>query len=440
MSSEITDNRLLAEKIFLAGIDAVHPSKLISRYLKRTEDGLTVNGILHKIKGKIIVAGAGKASGAMAEAVEKILGDTIAGGHVIVKYGYSKPLKRITITEAGHPLPDHNGFAGTKKIVEIAESAGEDDLFLFLVSGGGSSLLTDYPAGSSERDMVKMNDLLVKCGASISEINIVRKHLSRVKGGQLAKLVYPATIVNLIISDVPGDSPAVIASGPAYPDESTFAGAMEVVEKYRLTDKMPESLLRHLKLGIKGEIPENPVRGDPVFEKTYNVIIGNNRMALEAAAACAVKEGLDCITDENLLCLDVAVASEYIINKALTAREKRKKGKPLCLLFGGETTIEVKGKGMGGRNQHLALLCAKLLRRHEGITVLCGGTDGTDGPTGAAGAVVDSGTWREAIMNRINPQWYIDNYDSFNFFREAGGLIVTGPTFTNVMDMIIVIC
>lgn len=440
MSPEIRDNRQLAEEIFLAGVDAVHPSKLMGRCLKRSEEGLIINGVLHRIKGKIYVAGAGKASGAMAEAAEEILGDMIAEGHVIVKYGYSKPLKKIKITEAGHPLPDHNGYIGTKKIVEIAKKAGEDDMFIFLVSGGGSSLLADYPEGASEQDMMKMNDLLVRCGASISEINIVRKHLSRIKGGQLARLVYPATLVNLIVSDVPGDSPAVIASGPAYPDDSTFAEAMNIVERYNITEKMPESLLRHLKKGVRGEIPENPDASDPVFQRTFNVIVGNNRMALEAAAARAEKEGCDCIIDEDLLCLDVEAAAEYIVKKALSASESGKQGKPLCLVFGGETTVRVKGGGTGGRNQHLALLCARLLRRHPGITVLCGGTDGTDGPTEAAGAVVDSSTWRDAIMNRIDPQWYIENYDSFNFFREAGGLIITGPTFTNVMDLIVVIC
>lgn len=433
------DHRLLAEEIFLAGIKGVNPMELMRKNIKMAEGGLIVNDIFHRVNGKIYVAGAGKASGAMAEAAEEILGGHISEGHIIVKYGYSRPLKKIKITEAGHPLPDHNGFTATRRIIELAAKAGPDDLFLFLLSGGGSSLLADYPEGSSEEDITALNDLLVKSGASISEINAVRKHLSEIKGGQLAKLVFPATLVTLVISDVPGDSLSVIASGPTVPDDSTFEEALEVIEKYRLAGKMPGSLYMRLKNGAEGRIPENPGAGNQVFDKTYNIIIGNNKTAVDAAADKAVEEGFICIKEENQLCLESLEAAEYIVKKALSFRESGNLRKPVCILMGGETTLEVKGPGLGGRNQHLALLCAKLLRRHSGITILCGGTDGTDGPTHAAGAVADCNTWTDAVLNRIDPEYYLRNFDSFNFFREAGGHVITGPTFTNVMDMVVIL-
>ncbi len=439
MTSELTDKRLLAEEVFLAGINAVHPSRLIRKFIGQTEGGLIINNIILNVPGKILVTGAGKASGAMAGGLEEVLGDIISEGHVIVKYGHSMPLKRIRITEAGHPEPDHNGFAGTKALIEIAKKAAEGDLLICLMSGGGSSLLADYPEGASEEDMIIMNNLLVKCGASISEINTVRKHLSNIKGGQLARIAYPATLVNLILSDVPGDDPAVIASGPTVPDRTTFADAMAVIEKYRLRDKFPRSLISHLQKGIDGIIPDNPRNGDRIFERVHNIIIGNNAAALSASAAKADELGFETFIFENSLFADVESASKQIIEKALFYRNDENRRKPRCLLFGGETTLAVKGSGKGGRNQHLAMLCAKLLRRHTGITVLCGGTDGTDGPTHAAGAVADNNTWTGAVLNRIDPEYYLENYDSFNFFREAGGHIITGPTFTNVMDIVVVL-
>ncbi|MGQ9621109.1 MAG: glycerate kinase type-2 family protein [Bacteroidales bacterium] len=442
MLQKTSDFKVHAEDIFLAGIEGALPSKLIKKYLMVTEKGINVNNTLipwNSFKN-IYVIGAGKASGAMAETVENILGERVSGGHVIVKYGHTRPLKRIKITEAGHPVPDHNGFVSTKEIVKIASEATTNDLVFCLISGGGSALLADYPEGISEKDMIKLNKLLVNCGASISEINIVRKHVSLLKGGQLARLVYPATLVSLIISDVPGDSPAVIASGPACPDNSTFADAIAVIEKYRLAKKLPAKLIHHLEKGLKGKIPENPGPEDKVFERSYNIIIGNNRAALEAASLKAKEKGYNCIIESDLLCCDVVTAAKYIFDKALLYSKSSRSERPHCVLFGGETTIEVKGKGVGGRNQHLALLCAKILRQHRDVTILCGGTDGTDGPTDAAGAIVDCNTWTSAIMNRIDPNSYLENYDSFNFFREAGGHVITGPTFTNVMDMVVLIC
>lgn len=435
------EHKTIAEEIFLAGVKSVMPSKLIKEFLKPAEDGLFIDEILFPYNSvkNIYVVGAGKASGAMAAAVEEIAGGRITGGTVVVKYGHAFLCTRIRIVEAGHPVPDHNSFIAAREIVEIAGKAGADDLLLSLFSGGGSSLLTDYPEGACEDDMMKMNDLLVKCGANISEINTIRKHLSRIKGGNLARAAYPAKVISLILSDVPGDDPGVIASGPTAPDNTTFSKAMEVVQKYRLNEKMPQNLIRYLERGMRGEIPENQAGGDPVFVNVRNIIIGNNRKALAGASVKAKEMGFECIICDEGLYMDVEEAAKLITGKALMHKKNRRAEKPLCLLFGGETTIAVKGNGMGGRNQHLALLCAKMLRHDEGITVLCGGTDGTDGPTGAAGAVIDCRTWTEAIMNRIDPGSYLERFDSFNFFREAGGHLITGPTFTNVMDIAVVI-
>ncbi len=435
------DNIKAAEQIFIAGIDGVKPSVLIKKHISADGKGICVKNTLFPFLAgqKIFVIGAGKASGAMAEAIEEILGDKITGGHVIVKYGYSRPLKKINITEAGHPVPDHNGFVATQEIIKIAEEACENDIVICLISGGGSALLADCPPGIDEKDMIEMHKLLVRCGASIFEINTIRKHISSIKGGKLARLVWPAILINLIISDVPGDDPAVIASGPSYPDNTTFSDALDIIKKYHLETTMPEALLVHLKKGAEGILPENPRSDDKIFGKTHNIIIGNNRIALEAAASKAAELGFDYIIDDNTLTGDVYSASEYIVNRAVEAKKIKKSQRPLCLLFGGETTVEVKRGGTGGRNQYLALLCARHIRKHRGITILCGGTDGTDGPTDAAGAVIDSGTWTDAIMNRIDPQIYIDNFDSFNFFREAGGHVITGPTLTNVMDIIVLL-
>jgi len=435
------EHKKIAEEIFLAGVESVMPSKLIKEFVKPAENGLYIDGVLFPYASvkNIYVVGAGKASGAMAAAVEEIAGDRITGGTVVVKYGHTFPCRRIRIVEAGHPVPDHNGFLAAREIVEIAGKAGPDDLVLCLFSGGGSSLLSDYPEGACEEDMIKMNDLLVKCGATISEINTVRKHLSLIKGGQLARAAYPAKVINLILSDVPGDDPGVIASGPTAPDNTTFGNAMEVILKYHLKEKMPQNLIRYLERGVSGEIPQNPPEGDPVFENVRNIITGNNRKALAGASVKAGELGCECVIYEDSLFMDVEAAAKLITGKALMHKKNKPAEKPLCLLFGGETTLAVHGSGMGGRNQHLALLCAKMLRHDEGITVLCGGTDGTDGPTGAAGAVIDCRTWTDAIMNRIDPCSYLERFDSFNFFREAGGHLITGPTYTNVMDIAVVI-
>jgi glycerate-2-kinase len=260
-----------------------------------------------------------------------------------------------------------------------------------------------------------------------------------VKGGQLARAAFPASLVSLILSDVPGDPLDVIASGPTVPDPTTFDQAWEVIEKFYLLNSLPSGIRNYLEAGKKKLNPETPKPGDPVFSKTYNILVGTNKTALEAARQKAVDHNINALILDSGLQGDVSSISEYILETALRFKNDENEVKPVCLLFGGETTVKMTGKGMGGRNQHLALLVSMLLKDHPGITFLSGGTDGNDGPTNAAGAVVDSGTYIKALSGKIRPEDYISSFDSYHFFKKAGGHIITGPTMTNVMDILIVI-
>jgi glycerate 2-kinase len=435
------NRRAVTEQIFLAGVERVLPSSLITKELSIKNKRLVIGHLSFSLTAikNIYVIGAGKASGMMAAEVERILGNRITQGHIIVKYGHSCSLKYIKITEAGHPLPDSNGFEATEAILKISGIASSKDLVICLLSGGGSALLTDFPEGSSAEEMMLVNDLLVNSGACIEEINAVRKHLSSVKGGQLARTVFPATIVSLILSDVPGDKLDVIASGPTAPDPTTFKQAMEVLERYNLMTNVPEGIKKYLEEGMKGNRPETPKQSDPVFKKTFNLIIGTNRLALEAAKLKAMEYNLNAVIVEDQLQGDISKVAEYIVDTALRFRNDKNEIKPVCLLFGGETTVKMTGAGLGGRNQHLALLTAELIQNNPGITILSAGTDGNDGPTNAAGAVVDSDTFRNALSENINPVKFLSGFDSYHFFKMEGGHIITGPTMTNVMDIIVVI-
>lgn len=433
--------RTIAGHIFLAGVSSVLPGKLISGTMRLKDSWLEIVDLKISLKEteNIYVIGAGKASAMMGAEAEKIIGNRITEGHIIVKYGYSLKLNNINVWEAGHPLPDSNGFRATVRILETVEKAGADDLVICLLSGGGSALLCDYPDGTSPGELISLYNLLVNSGATISEMNAVRKHLSEVKGGQLARSVYPATLVSLILSDVPGDPLDVIASGPTTPDPTTFRDALSVLEKYNLTQSCSEAIMKYLQEGVRGTRPETPKPGDAIFKKTYNYIIGNNQLALDSAKKKALEYNIEALIISNQLQGDTTTIAEYIVETSLKFKTDISWEKPVCLLFGGETTVKMTGKGLGGRNQHLALLCALLLRNHSGITVLSAGTDGTDGPCDAAGAVVDSDTIPDATILKIDAEQYLREFDSYHFFEIAGGHIITGPTMTNVMDIIIVI-
>jgi glycerate 2-kinase len=434
-------NREIAEEIFIAGVRSVLPGKLITTIMRLDDSMLILKD--HRIPldniRNIYVIGAGKASAAMGHYVETILGDRITDGHIVVKYGYSCKLRRIKVTEAGHPIPDSNGFNATGEIIRISKQATESDLVICLISGGGSALLADLPEGILPEELFIVNNLLTRCGATINEINCVRKHLSGIKGGQLARIVWPAQLVTLVLSDVIGNPLDVIASGPTVPDPSTFFDALNVIEAYNLTEDITKGILNYLKDGSNGIHPETPKPGDRLFSRAVYLLAGTNLTALKAAKDKAVEIGFKAYIIDSELHGEVENVCESVINTAISFRNKNEIIKPVCLLYGGETTIKVSGNGRGGRNQHLALSAAIKLRNIQGITLLAAGTDGTDGPTDAAGAVVDSRTLNQINRPEIDSEKYISEFDSWNFFRNAGGHIITGPTFTNVMDLIVVL-
>ncbi|MPM54772.1 D-glycerate 2-kinase [bioreactor metagenome] len=373
----------------------------------------------------------------MSRGVEKVLGDKITNGHVVTKYGHGMNLNYLTLTEAGHPIPDAEGVKGTQKIVNIARKATEDDLVICLISGGASALMADFPEGVTLDDLKRTNELLTKCGANITEINTVRKHLSKIKGGQLARILFPATTVCLILSDVVGDRLDVIASGPTVGDSSSFADALTIIDKYSLQNRLPSSVLHYLLEGADGSIADTPKPDNPVFQNVHNYIIGSNGIALESSAKKAEELGFETHTVTDSIQEDVTETANFILK---TINNQKPTGnKPVCLLFGGEPTVKVSGKGLGGRNQHLALYLATKICCKKNITILCAGTDGTDGPTDAAGAVVDYETATKAVEKGIDPNHYLTNCDSYRFFQQVGGHIITGNTGTNVMDIIVAI-
>jgi len=435
------NNREAAEKIFMAGIRSVLPGKLISGIMRLDGSVLTISGNIFPLDEirNIFVIGAGKASAAMGHYVETILGNRITDGHIVTKYGHSCKLKRITVTEAGHPIPDSNGLRATESIIKISEQAGDNDLVLCLISGGGSALMSDLPEGLLSEELYIVNNLLIRCGAGINEINCVRKHLSKIKGGQLARIIHPAKLITLILSDVVGNPLEVIASGPTVADPSTFSDALRILNDYNLTSDITTGVLNYLRDGSRGIHQETPKPGDPLFSGILNILAGTNLTALEAAKNQAVNMGFKTYIIDAELRGDVENVCESVISTAVAFKDNIEIRKPVCLLYGGETTVKISGEGKGGRNQHLALLAAQRLRKTIGITVLSAGTDGTDGPTDAAGAVADAETIFRAVSLNEDPEKYIYEFNSYVFFKRAGGQIKTGPTFTNVMDLVVVL-
>ena len=432
------DHRQQAIEIFLAGVESVKPDNLINRYVSVNDNILQIDNISIDLSGlkNIYIVGAGKASAAMARAVELILGSRITAGNIITKYEHSVPLKFIEITEAGHPIPDENGIKGTAQILSLVQRAQKEDLVICLISGGGSALLADVPEGCTLEDLKILSSILLKTGADITEMNCIRKHLSKVKGGLLAKAASPARVISLILSDVIGDPLDVIASGPTAPDPTTFADAISILRKYKIENEIPKQILHVLQEGFEDKRQETLKESDEMFLRTSNLIIGTNLLSLRTSKEKAESLGYETRIITNKLSGDVSVVADYIVENVKNVL-KEKADKKICLLFAGEPTIKLQGNGSGGRNQHLALLIAGILKDLPGITFLSGGTDGSDGPTDATGAVVDSLTSENASDLHLDMDQYISNCDSYNFFKQAGGLIITGPTQTNVMDLMI---
>jgi hydroxypyruvate reductase len=438
MVRSITQLRQDSRRIFDAGVAAVDPVAALQRTLVRHGDILAVDGRPYDLRryAHIYVVGTGKAGATMVQGLESVLDGRLSAGAVTVKYDHLAPVRYVTLYEAGHPIPDAAGVRGAEAVVHLAQQAGADDLVFCLLSGGGSALLPAPSPGISLAEKQQLTSLMLECGASVDEINVIRKHISRLKGGQLAQLVTPATLITLVLSDVVGDRLDAIASGPTVPDPSTFQDCLDIVRHYNLMTRLPESIRTRLQRGQAGAEPETPKPHTAVFARCQTVIIGSNRMALQTACTTAQELGY------TTLLLSSSVqgeAREVARVYAAIAQEIRRSGAPLappaCVLAGGEPTVTLRGDGKGGRNQELALAAALDITGLEGVVLLSGGTDGTDGPTDAAGAWVDGQTVARARTLGLDPESYLRRCDSYYFFAALDDLLITGPTGTNVMDM-----
>ncbi len=431
-----------ARSIFLAGVDAVNPVNAIKKHLSLKDNQLIAGGSKYDLTQfeNIFVIGAGKASAAMAQALEELLGERLYSGLVNTKYGHGLPLRKIQLNESAHPVPDEAGFIGAQRIVNLLEKTGKSDLVIFLISGGGSALLP-YPAeGLSLGDIQKVTKTLLEVGADIHEINAIRKHLSLVKGGRLARLAFPSPLISLILSDVIGDDLDSIASGPTVPDQSTFGDCLHILDKFRIRDRIPSVAVEIMEKGARREIEESPKAGDPVFERTQNIIIGSNIQAVEAARDKAHNLGYNALILSTFIegeTKDVARVHAAVAKEILSSDNPI--GRPACVVSGGETTVTIQGKGLGGRNQEFALAAAIDIAGLKDVVVLSAGTDGTDGPTDAAGAIADGTTVERAEKMGMDAELFLRENDSYPFFRSLGDLIITGPTHTNVMDLRLVL-
>jgi glycerate 2-kinase len=415
--------RRQALAIFKAALRAADPGDAVARRLQQED----LTQYRH-----VYVVGAGKAGVSMARAAERVLGRRIVRGLLNVKYGHTAKLRRVELNECGHPVPDQNGVEGARRIAEIAAGAGAEDLVLCLISGGASALLP-LPADPITLDeKQETTKLLLASGADIHEINAVRKHISRIKGGQLARLASPAAVLSLLLSDVIGDDLDVIGSGPTAPDASTFARARAILEKYGIFDRVPAAVRERIERGVRGEIPETPKPDDPVFARVRNLVVGSNRLAVSRAFAAARELGFRTLVLSTFV---EGETREIARMHAAIAKEIVASGRPVkppaCIITGGETTVTLRGEGLGGRNQEFVLAAAIDIAGQRNVVILSAGTDGSDGPTDAAGAIADG---RTLARNPRAPEFLARN-DSYHYFEGLSDLIVTGPTHTNVMDV-----
>ncbi len=409
--------------IFRAALAAADPADAVARHLERRSFARFRN---------IYLIGAGKAGASMAQAAERVLGRRITAGLINVKDGHLAKLRRIELNQCGHPVPDERGVAGAERIAQIADAAGPADLVICLISGGASALLPLPAAGITLQEKQAATRLLLASGATIHEINTVRKHISRIKGGQLARLAAPARVESLLLSDVIGDNLDVIGSGPTAPDASTFAAAGAVLDRYQIRPRVPASVRHRIEQGERYEIPETPKPADPLFSRVRNTVVGGNRLALDAAARAARQLGYRTLILSSTI---QGETREIARMHAAIAREIAGAGRPIrppaCIITGGETTVTIQGDGLGGRNQEFTLAAALEIAGLDRVVVFSAGTDGTDGPTDAAGAIADGRTLARDTEARL----YLDRNDSYHYFQPLGDLVITGPTNTNVMDI-----
>ena len=426
-----------ARKIFAAGVEGADPFAAVARTVALKDARLCINDRTYELSAlrNVLVAGGGKAAAPMALAVQALLGERLSGGVIVVKYRHQLSVEGIKVIEAGHPIPDEAGLEGARQVMELARGCGEKDLLFFLASGGGSALLPCPAAGLSLEDKQRTTEALLRSGAKIQEVNAVRKHISQIKGGQLARLAAPAKVVALVLSDVVNDSLEAIASGPTVPDSSTFADCLRIIEQYGVTHRIPPVVVNFLERGGRGEIAETPKPSDRVFRNVQNIVVGGNRSALAAARGCAEALGYhaevlaDAVEGESRI---VAKSHSDLVRK-LARRSTA--ARPACLLSGGETTVALRGNGLGGRNQEFSLAAAIEIDGLDGVVILSGGTDGTDGPTDAAGGIVDGSTLDRGRAKNLEAKKFLANNDSYHFLQATGDLLVTGPTLTNVMDL-----
>ncbi|MGQ9700247.1 MAG: glycerate kinase type-2 family protein [Candidatus Bipolaricaulaceae bacterium] len=387
---------------------------------------------------RLVVVGFGKAAARMARGLEEVLGPRISEGFVITADGCAVPTERVEVVEAGHPLPDARTIQASQRLLRLVEKAGAEDLVVILVSGGGSALFELPAPGLSLEDLARTTALLLRFGATIYELNSVRKHLSAVKGGRLAQVAHPAKVLALILSDVPGDDLGTIASGPLAPDPTTFSQALEILKNQGVWGEVPEALRKHLLAGVAGRVPETPKPGDPVFRGVRHVLIGSGGTALALAERVGKEEGFRPFVLTRTLRGEAREVAKIF---AALAEEERRFGRPrrppALILAAGETTVTVKGTGLGGRNQELALSFACEVRGLSGVALLALATDGEDGPTDAAGAIVDGGTWERIRVAGLDPEGALRENDSYRALAAAGDLFRTGPTGTNVADLVV---
>jgi len=390
--------------------------------------------------GRVVVVGAGKASGAMAAAVEEAWGERVTGGLVVVKDGHLAETRRVKLVEAGHPVPDERGAAAARDLLALALGAGDQDLVLTLISGGASALTPAPAPPITLGDKQVMTRLLLAAGADINQLNAVRKHCSVLKGGQLARAAAPARVAALLLSDVIGDPIDVIGSGPTAPDASTFGEALGILDRFDLRQRAPASVRERLERGVRGETAETPKPDDAIFERVVNVVIGNNQLVVDAAASRAAALGLaPHVLTRSLHGEARDAARELVALGGEIAAGRGPIAPPACLIAGGETTVTVRGDGIGGRCQEFALAAALELEGRDGMVVLAAGTDGSDGPTDAAGAIADGDSAARARHQGLDPRAHLDRNDSNRVFAALGDLVVTGPTNTNLLDLYLVL-
>ncbi|MCS7116037.1 MAG: glycerate kinase [Nitrososphaerota archaeon] len=445
LRSEETD--LEARHLILGAIEAalssIDPQNLIKGHVKRDGDRIQIDHLSIDLKevDKIYVIGGGKASAPMAEALYSILGDRIHYGIVAIpKYQHRRFYTgSIELLKAGHPIPTIESLSAASKILELTDDLNEDDLVFCLISGGGSALMTSPIEGVTLEDKQSITKSLIQSGATIDELNIVRKHLSNIKGGRLAQKIYPARVISLIISDVVGNRIETIASGPTAPDPSTYKDAVEILKKYDIWSKAPESVRKVLEKGVDGLIPETPKSGDKIFERVHNFIIGSNDLACESALKYLESNGLDACILTTLLEGEAREVGKVVSAIARYMKVKKLGARGISIVLGGETTVTVKGSGKGGRNQELVLSACRYIDNVRGLAIASVGTDGIDGFTDAAGGIVDSYTLSRAKRMGLNVESFLQNNDSNTFLERLGDTIITGPTGTNVNDIIIAV-